>query len=88
MARSNIQSDVTLNIKLSSEASDQLEELANTTGQTKSYIVAEAIGSYLHVSAWQSEATERALNKVKNKNAKLVKHEKVVEWLKSWKIRD
>ena len=45
------------------EIRDELEELADVTGRTKSFLAAEAIASYLAAQAWQIKAVEKAVKK-------------------------
>lgn len=75
---------VTLSIRVPSEARDRLEDLANATGRTKSFLAAEAIEYYLKNQAWQVEAIKSAVKKADSKNAKFIKHQDVSDWLNSW----
>lgn len=79
---------VTLSIRVPSEARDQLEELANATGRTKSFLAAEAIEYYLATQHWQIKAIEKSLKKANSKKAKFITHQKVSEWLNSWGNED
>jgi len=75
---------VTLSIRIPPESRDQLEELANTTGRSKSFLAAEAIEYYLSMNSWQVKAVEKSVKKADSKKAKFIKHEKVSDWLDSW----
>jgi predicted transcriptional regulator len=75
---------VTLSIRIPPESRDQLEELANATGRSKSFLAAEAIECYLAMHAWQVRAIEKSVKKADSKKAKFIKHEKVADWLDSW----
>ena len=75
---------VTLSVRIPSEARNQLEELAHSTGRTKSFLAAEAIEYYLATQHWQIKAIEKAVKKADSKKAKFVSHEKVTDWLNSW----
>lgn len=79
---------VTLSIRVPIEARDQLEELANATGRSKSYLAAEAIENYLATQAWQVKAVEKALKKANSKKAKFINHQDVSDWLNSWGTDD
>lgn len=82
------QAAVTLSIRISAEARDQLENLADVTGRTKSFLAAEAVENYLENHAWQITAIQSAVNRANSNNAKFVEHEKVKDWLNSWGEKD
>ena len=75
---------VTLSVRIPPESRDQLEELASSTGRSKSFLAAEAIEHYLAMHSWQVKAIEKAVKKADSKKAKFIKHEKVADWLNSW----
>jgi RHH-type transcriptional regulator, rel operon repressor / antitoxin RelB len=75
---------VTLSVRISSEAREQLEKLSDVTHRTKSFLAAEAIECYLAVQTWQVKAVEKSLAKANSKKANFVSHDKVVDWLNSW----
>jgi predicted transcriptional regulator len=75
---------VTLSIRVPLEARDQLEELANATGRTKSFLAAEAIEYYLSVQSWQLAAIEKTIKKIDSKKTKFFSHEDISNWLNSW----
>lgn len=75
---------VTLSIRVQPEIRDQLEELADATGRTKSFLAAEAIECYIATHAWQVRSIEKAIKKADNKKTKFVEHRKVTNWLNSW----
>lgn len=79
---------VTLSIRVPSEARDQLEELANVTGRTKSFLAAEAIECYLATQNWQIKAIEKSIKKADSKKSKFITHQKVSDWLNSWGNED
>ncbi len=75
---------VTLSVRIAPESRDQLEELANATGRSKSFLAAEAIEFYLSMHSWQVKAIEKSVKKADSKKAKFIQHEKVADWLNSW----
>ncbi len=79
---------VTLSVRVSPEIRDELEELADATGRTKSFLAAEAISSYLVTQAWQIKAIEKAIQKADSKKAKFVDHHKVADWLTRWGTKE
>lgn len=78
------QSGVTLSVRVPSKSRDQLEDLANATGRTKSFLAAEAIEFYLATQAWQVKAIEKSVKNANSKKAKFIDHAKVTDWLTSW----
>ncbi len=75
---------VTLSVRVSTKARDQLEDLADATGRTKSFLAAEAIEYYLEAHAWQVKSIEKSVKKANSKNAKFIEHQNVSDWLNSW----
>ena len=75
---------VTLSVRIPPESRDQLQELANATGRSKSFLASEAIEYYLAMHSWQVKAIEKSIKKANSKQAKFIKHEKVSDWLNSW----
>lgn len=50
-----------LTLRLNNETKEKLEQLANATHRTKSFLAAEAINRYLEIEAWQISEIEQAL---------------------------
>lgn len=75
---------VTLSVRVKLKVRDELEELADATGRTKSYLAAEAIEYYLTSQAWQVKAIEKAVDKANHKKSPFIDHNKVEDWLNSW----
>ena len=86
MAHSN--PAITLSVRIPPEMRDQLEELSDATGRTKSFLAAEAIEGYLAVQAWQVKAIKAAVKKANSKDANLIDHNKVTDWVNSWGSED
>jgi RHH-type transcriptional regulator, rel operon repressor / antitoxin RelB len=72
----------TLSIRLDVKVRERLERLAERTQRSKSFLAAEAISAYVEAEDWQLE--EVAMGLAELDNGKMVKHEKVSEWLRSW----
>lgn len=75
---------VTLSVRIPPEVRDQLEELSDVTGRTKSFLAAQAIENYLLTQAWQIKSIKDALKKASSKKAKFIDHHKVTAWVNSW----
>ena len=54
--------DTTLSIRLPDDTKRQLEELAEATGRSKSFLAVDAIRRYLEQEAWQIAEIRQALN--------------------------
>ena len=75
---------ITLSVRVPGEIRDQLEQLSDATGRTKSFLASEAIESYLATQAWQVDAIQKAVEKADSKDARFIEHDKVIDWLMSW----
>jgi len=79
---------VTLSVRVPPKMRDQLEELSDATGRTKSFLAAEAIKSYLATQTWQIHTIKKAVKKANNKDAKFIDHNKIINWVNSWGNED
>ena len=75
-------SSATFTIRVDSNVKKRLEKLAKSTGRSRSFIAAEAIGSYLDVNEWQVAGIKRAIEAMDQGDG--VRHERVKEWIASW----
>lgn len=50
-----------LTVRLNHDTKEKLEQLANATHRTKSFLAVEAINRYLEIEAWQIAEIEQAL---------------------------
>jgi len=82
--RQHTQPAISLSVRVRADVRDQLEELAEATGRTKSYLAAEAIEIYLSTQSWQIKSIEKAVEKANSKKARFIEHKKVSDWLNSW----
>ena len=53
--------DRTVSARLDAETAEKLELLVKATARSRSYLVAEAIGSYVKDQAWQIEAIQEGV---------------------------
>ena len=75
-------SSATFTVRVDSNVKKRLEKLAKSTGRSRSFIAAEAIGSYLDVNEWQVAGIKRAIESMDRGEG--VPHERVKEWIASW----
>jgi predicted transcriptional regulator len=72
----------TFTVRIDAAAKKRLETLARSTGRSRSFLAAEAIGEYLDVNEWQIAGIRQAMASLDK--GKAVPHEKVKEWVASW----
>ena len=78
----------TLSVRIPQKVRNQLEELSDATGRTKSFLAAEAIEGYLETQIWQVKAIKKAVKGADSKNANFIDHNKVTDWVNSWGSED
>ncbi|MBI4967781.1 MAG: CopG family ribbon-helix-helix protein [Rhodospirillales bacterium] len=71
-----------MTVRIPAALNARLEQLAQATRRSKSWLAAEAIGAYVATEADYLAAIEEGLADVKA--GRLIPHEKVREWLLSW----
>ena len=71
-----------LTVRVSPETKKQLEALAKEMKRSKSFIAAEAIGSYLEAQAWQLEQIKAGIADLDA--GRTVSGDKVLAWIRSW----
>jgi len=72
----------TFTVRVDSAVKKRLETLAKSTGRSRSFIAAEAIGAYLDVNEWQVAGIKRAIDSMNRGEG--IPHERVKEWIDSW----
>jgi RHH-type transcriptional regulator, rel operon repressor / antitoxin RelB len=72
----------TFTVRVDSNVKKRLEKLARSTGRSRSFLAAEAIGSYLDVNEWQVAGIKRAIEAMDRGDG--IPHERVKEWIASW----
>jgi predicted transcriptional regulator len=75
-------SSATFTVRVDAAVKKRLEKLAKSTGRSRSFIAAEAIGSYLDVNEWQIGGIKRAIEAMDQGDG--IPHERVKEWIGSW----
>ncbi len=75
-------SSATFTVRVDAEIKERLEALSRSTGRTRSYLAAEAIGEYLDVNEWQVRGIEAAKASLDAGDA--VAHKAVKAWVESW----
>ena len=72
----------TLSIRIDAGTKKRLDDLANKSNRSKSFLAAEAIAAYVASEEWQLDEIEAASAELDAGQG--VRHEKVAKWLGSW----
>lgn len=72
----------TFTVRVDSAVKKRLERLAKSTGRSRSFLAAEAIGEYVETNEWQLAGIKRAMESFDRGEG--VAHEDVAEWVRSW----
>jgi predicted transcriptional regulator len=74
-------SSSTFTVRVDSALKNRLEKLAKSTGRSRSFLAAEAIGEYVEVNEWQVAGIKRAMQSVERDGD--IPHEEVKKWVRS-----
>jgi len=72
----------TFTVRVDATVKKRLEKLAKSTGRSRSFMAAEAIGAYLDVNEWQVAGIKRAIKSMDRDEG--IPHERVKKWIDSW----
>ena len=75
----------TFTVRVDSDIKKRLEKLAKSTGRSRSFLAAEAIGEFVDVNEWQIAGIRAAMQSLDHGES--IPHEQVKEWVKSWGSR-
>lgn len=75
-------SSTTFTVRVDAVVKKRLEKLAKSTGRSRSFLAAEAIGEFVDVNEWQIAGIKRAMTLMDRGEG--VAHEQVKEWVRSW----
>lgn len=73
---------ISLSVRVSREIADDIDRLAKATDRPRSWVLEQAVKSYLEAQAWQIERIEEGMAALDR--GEHVTHEDVAEWLSSW----
>ncbi len=79
--------NTTLTLRIDSELKDQLDQLAQSTHRSKSYLAAEAIRQFVAVNNWQIDGINKAV-KMADGGGPFIPHDEVEAWLTTWGTDD
>ena len=72
----------TFTVRVDTGVKKRLERLAKSTGRSRSFLAAEAIGEYLDTNEWQVSGIKRAIASLDRGEG--ISHESVRDWVASW----
>ena len=75
-------SSTTFTVRVDAVVKKRLEKLAKSTGRSRSFLAAEAIGEFVDVNEWQVAGIKGAMASMDRGEG--VAHEQVKEWVRSW----
>lgn len=75
-------SSTTFTVRVDAVVKKRLEKLAKSTGRSRSFLAAEAIGEFVDVNEWQIAGIKRAMTSMDRGEG--IAHEQVKEWVRSW----
>ena len=75
-------SSATFSVRVDTVVKKRLEKLAKTTGRSRSFLAAEAIGEFVDSNEWQIAGIKDAIISLDSGEA--VAHDRVKAWVKSW----
>jgi RHH-type transcriptional regulator, rel operon repressor / antitoxin RelB len=73
----------TFTVRVDDAQIKRLEALAKSTGRSRSFLAADAIGAYLDVNEWQVAGIEKAIASMDANGG--VDHADAKAWVASWK---
>lgn len=73
-------------VRIPTEVNERLEKLSQATSRSKSWLAAEAIGSFVATESQFLEAVEEGRKAARD--GSIMPHEKVQRWLGSWGGKD
>ena len=72
----------TFTVRVDTAVKRRLEKLAKSTGRSRSFLAAEAIGEFVDVNEWQVAGIRRAMTAMDHGEG--IAHEQVSDWVRSW----
>jgi RHH-type rel operon transcriptional repressor/antitoxin RelB len=72
----------TFTVRVETTVKKRLEKLAKSTGRSRSFLAAEALGEYLELNEWQVTGIRKAMASLDQGEG--APHEQVRAWVRSW----
>jgi predicted transcriptional regulator len=74
----------TVSVRLKPETLTKLDGMAEAMQRPRGWLMAHAIERYVETEAWQVAAIQQAVDELEQRQADLVSHDEVAQWLESW----
>ena len=74
----------TVSIRLDDDVLNKLDALTKATDRSRAWLMAHAVEQYVEHEAWQIEAIQSTLAKIRQGGAAFASEEEVTRWLESW----
>jgi RHH-type transcriptional regulator, rel operon repressor / antitoxin RelB len=75
----------TFTVRVDTAVKKRLERLAKSTGRSRSFLAAEALGQYLDANEWQLAGIKQAMASMDRGEG--VDHDDIKSWIESWGSR-
>ncbi|MEP7371221.1 MAG: CopG family ribbon-helix-helix protein [Nitrosospira sp.] len=73
-----------VSIRLDDDVLSKLDMLTKATERSRAWLMAHAVEQYVQHEAWQIEAIQNTLDKIRQGNSKFGGEEQTEKWLQSW----
>lgn len=73
-----------VSIRLDDEVLSKLDKLTKATERSRAWLMAHAVEQYVEHEAWQIEAIQSTLDKIRQGKSKFASDEETARWLQSW----
>lgn len=73
-----------VSIRLDDEVLSKLDMLAKATERSRAWLMAHAVEQYVQHEAWQIEAIQNTLDKIRRGNSKFAGEDQTEQLLQSW----
>ncbi|MEO7560493.1 MAG: ribbon-helix-helix protein, CopG family [Nitrosospira sp.] len=73
-----------VSIRLDDDVLSKLDMLTKATERSRAWLMAHAVEQYVQHEAWQIEAIQNTLDKIRQGNSKFAGEEQTEQWLQSW----
>lgn len=73
-----------VSVRLDDEVLSKLDMLTKATERSRAWLMAHAVEQYVQHEAWQIEAIQSTLDKIRQGNSKFASEEETIQWLQSW----